>query len=86
VNLEIRHVVVADEGGQEGRLVFRNGQLIAVLVLLSEVHDDLAGHWYVEAVFGALANYMSPYPAFKDLDAAQNWLDQYSGNTNTLAT
>jgi hypothetical protein len=69
-------VIVADEDGQEGRLVFRNGQLIAVLALLSESHDELAGHWYVEALFGTLANSLSPQPAFKDLEAAQTWLNE----------
>jgi hypothetical protein len=82
VNLELRHVVIADEGGQEGRLVFRDGQLIAVLALLSEAHDDLAGHWYVEAVFGKLANSLSPQPAFKDLHAAQTWLAESFGITD----
>jgi predicted DNA-binding ribbon-helix-helix protein len=51
--------------------------------LLSESHDELAGHWYVEALFGTLANSLSPQPAFKDLEAAQTWLNEMLCKTNS---
>jgi hypothetical protein len=41
----------ADFGDDEGVLVFRDDVLLAVLSRLGEMHEDLAGHWYVEAYF-----------------------------------
>jgi hypothetical protein len=79
VSLELRNVIVADDGGQEGRLVFQNGQLIAVLTKLSPAHDDLAGRWYVEAAFGELTNFLLPQHAFDDLPAVCSWLEESCG-------
>jgi hypothetical protein len=46
--------IMLDTGNTDDRavLVLRNGRLIAVLSQLSEMHDDMAGRWFVEAVFG----------------------------------
>jgi hypothetical protein len=35
----------------DGVLAFRNGRLVAVLTRLSEMHGDLTGQWYMEAMF-----------------------------------
>lgn len=35
----------------EGVLAFRNGHLLAVLTRLSDLHGDLSGQWYMEAMF-----------------------------------
>jgi hypothetical protein len=38
-------------GDNEGVLARRDGRLFAVLSRLGDLHGDLLGHWYVEAVF-----------------------------------
>jgi hypothetical protein len=59
---------------EEGRLVFADGRLIAVLVRLSEQHEDLAGQWFIEAKFGKLDGRSAPI--FADLPQAQAWIEQ----------
>lgn len=39
-------------GDSEGQLARRDGQLFAVLACLGELHQELAGHWYVERCSG----------------------------------
>jgi len=57
---------------ERGLLVFADGALVAVLVCLSDVHEEDAGLWFLEAGFGSMA---SLHPAkFADLDAAQAWI------------
>lgn len=63
------HVAVADEG--EGRLVFCDDKLVAVLVQLSPLHED-AGRWFLEVGFGRLDVPM--HPTFDDLDSAEAWI------------
>lgn len=61
----------------ESQLVFADGFFVAVLVRLSDMHEDQAGMWFLEAGFGRFA-YTDP-PIFADLDAAQAWIaDQLS--------
>ena len=57
------------DGEEEGRLVFANDRLVAVLVHLSQQYDDLAGLWYLEAGFGPLDG--PEHPTFRDLDAGR---------------
>jgi hypothetical protein len=38
-------------GDSEAVLALRDGRLFAVLSRLGELHGNLLGHWYVEAVF-----------------------------------
>ncbi len=59
---------------QEGCLVFSDDRLVAVLVRLSDQHDDLAGHWYYEHGFGPFDG--PAHPVFDSLDAAQAWIEQ----------
>jgi hypothetical protein len=56
----------------ESQLVFADGFLVAVLVRLSEQHDDDAGKWFLEAGFGPIEP-TSP-PLFRDLAAARIWI------------
>ena len=56
----------------ESQLVFAEGFLVAVLVRLSEEHDDAAGMWFLEAGFGPVDDPCPP--TFEDLDAAQCWI------------
>jgi len=55
-------------------LVFDDDLLAAVLVQLSDFHENLAGMWFLEAGFGRLGT--AHQPTFADLDAAQTWIAQ----------
>ena len=59
---------------EEGRLVFADGRLVAVLVRLSDQHGDVAGHWYYEHGFGPFNG--PAHPTFPPLEAAQNYIEQ----------
>jgi hypothetical protein len=62
---------------EDGYLVFADGRLVAVLVRLSEQHEDAAGLWYYEHGFGP---YDGPaHPVFPTLEAAQDWIEQRHG-------
>jgi len=59
---------------RQARLVFRHCGLLAVLSCLSEIHEDLAGQWFIEALFGD-----QPPPVkqtFQSLDEFEAWLSQ----------
>ena len=58
----------------EGQLVFADGFLVAVLVRLSDDHDDLAGMWFLEAGFGRVVT--ARLPLFADIDKAQSWIER----------
>jgi hypothetical protein len=58
---------------EEGVLVFdTHERLVAVLVRLSDGNEVAPGQWFLEAGFGPLSG--ASYPAFTDLDAAQDWI------------
>lgn len=57
---------------EECELVFSNSRLVAVLVRLSDDHEDEAGMWFLEVGFGRV-DHPDP-PTFADLDAAQAWI------------
>ncbi|MBA9069900.1 hypothetical protein FHR71_003661 [Methylobacterium sp. RAS18] len=61
----------------ESLLVFSDGFLIAVLVQLSDDHEDRSGMWFLEAGFGPV-DHPDP-PTFADLDVAQSWIEQRLG-------
>jgi hypothetical protein len=46
---------------EEGCLIFADDRLVAVLVRLSQLHEELAGRWYLEAGFGRLEDHTSPH-------------------------
>jgi hypothetical protein len=52
--------------------VLADGHLVAVLVMLSPSHEELAGKWFAEALFGSLAE--EGHPAFTDLEEARTWI------------
>ena len=58
----------------ESQLVFSDDLLVAVLVQLSDDHDDAAGMWFLEAGFGPVDD-PSP-PTFADLDEAPDWIER----------
>ena len=53
-------------------LVFRDGRLLAVLSCLSDMHGDLAGSWFIEAVFGDTPR--SQPQTFETLARLEQWL------------
>ena len=57
----------------ESQLLFADGFLVAVLVHLSDDHEDAAGMWFLEAGFGRVDT-PTP-PTFADLDDAQSWIE-----------
>ena len=65
--------VATGSDDQESQLVFVDGFLAAVLVQLSEQHDDDAGKWFLEAGFGRVDDYRAPI--FADLGEAQAWIE-----------
>lgn len=78
MNLRLQPVQVATKSDDtDSQLVFADGFLVAVLVRLSEQHEDDAGRWFLEAGFGPID--LNCPPLFIDLDEAQTWiLDQLS--------
>jgi hypothetical protein len=62
---------------EDGMLVFADDRLVAVLVRLSDAHEELgiAGHWYLETKFSLrLTGKSAPFP---DLAAARAWIGQH---------
>ena len=69
--------VVTDGGGQEGRLLLADGQLVAVFVRVSA--EETAGGeqkdgWFLEAGFGPCGDLLTvPPPLFASLEDAAAW-------------
>ena len=62
---------------RDAALVFRNGQLLAVLSCLSAIHGDLAGEWYIEASFGEMPPRQPQ--SFATLALFEAWLSDEPG-------
>ena len=62
----------------DGHLVFADGFLAAVLLQLSDFHEEMAGMWFLEAGFGRVD--IAIRPTFADLDEAQTWIEQQLAN------
>lgn len=56
----------------EAVLVFREGRLIAVVSRLGELHQELAGRWFVETTFDA--GQRTPAHPFRDLSEVESWI------------
>jgi hypothetical protein len=73
ISLTKQPVRVAARGGdEEGYLIFAHERLIAVLVYLSQLHEEMAGRWYLEVGLGRLEGPRKP--TFKDLEEAEAWI------------
>jgi hypothetical protein len=71
MNIKFQPVRVATGSDDEnGLLAYADGRLVAVLVHLSELHDDLSGAWFLEAVFGLRESSRT----FPNLESAKEWL------------
>jgi hypothetical protein len=44
--------IAGDTQDSEGVLAFDGGSLVAVLTRLSDMHGDMEGRWFIEAMFG----------------------------------
>jgi hypothetical protein len=72
--------VLTDGGAQEGRLVFSEGQLVAVLVHVTEQENsggpkEGCEGWFREAGFGPCGDLATPHPpVFDTLDKARAWI------------
>ena len=73
LQLQLLHVATGSHD-TEGQLVFADGFLVAVLVRLSDDHDDLAGMWFLEADFGRVTT--TALPLFANIEKAQSWIEQ----------
>ena len=75
MSLRLQPVQVATRSDDtESQLVFSDDFLVAVLVRLSEQHEEDAGRWFLEAGFGPVDPLFPPL--FADLDEAQGWIEQ----------
>jgi len=63
-----------DTDDTDGRLVFLDDRLVAVLSRLTELHGPMAGLWCIEAGFGIDHR----GETFASLDAAVTWIEQRS--------
>jgi hypothetical protein len=75
MSLTFQPVRVGNDSDEEGMLVFdEDRRLLAVLTQLSDHHDGLSGHWYLEAGFGRLDK--RDQPTFVDLGKARDWIGE----------
>ena len=82
MDLTLQPVLVATGEEGEGVLVFCNGRLVAILVRLSDLHEEQAGWWFLETGFGPLEG--PQHPSFPDLDGASAWMKaRLAGNPRT---
>jgi hypothetical protein len=73
LNITFQPIPVAlDDEKVEGCLVLVDSHLVAVMVRLSPSHEELAGKWFAEALFGSLAE--EDKPVFADLEEARTWI------------
>src|ERR1700710_33832 len=75
MSLRLQPVKVAKGSDDaDGQLVFADGSLVAVLVRLSDQHENDAGKWFLETGFGPV-DPVCP-PLFADLNEAQAWISE----------
>jgi hypothetical protein len=79
MSLTLQPVRVANGHDEEGVLVFAQDRLLAVLVQLSDEHEEpeIVGRWFLETGFGRLDG--PDHPTFPDLEAAQTWISRQLG-------
>jgi len=82
LSLSVQPVRVATREEGNGLLVFDDGSLVAVLVQLSEIHEDDAGKWFLEAGFGKL-NEAITYPIFPSLEGALDFVGYQLGHARS---
>ena len=71
MSVVLTEIQIASDYDHEGRLILIDGRLVAVMVKLSELHEHIAGRWYLETGYGVLKY---ERPSFLDLDSAVEWI------------
>lgn len=67
-------ILLASADDCDARLVFQEDRLAAIVSRLGDLHDGLAGYWFVEAVFdGVPRPRADPFPA---LDDVASWIGE----------
>jgi hypothetical protein len=67
--------VMTNSHDQDGRVVFADGQLMAVLVRLDDaIHKDERGDWFLDVDFGPCNG--SRQPVFRSLEEAEAWVQE----------
>jgi hypothetical protein len=64
--------VDTDSVDEEGRLVFADGLLVAILVQLQDSDHERAGQWFLEVGLGSLQGVAAP--TFASLPEATRWI------------
>jgi hypothetical protein len=73
MDLSYQDVTLAnDTPDHQAMLVFRGGRLLAVLTCLGDLHGDLAGQWFIEAIFQGVQP--AHTPVFESLPQFEDWL------------
>lgn len=62
-------------GGESGLLVWKSGQLVAVLTEIDEEAYSTKGKWFLEAGFGLLSG---THRNFDTIEEAVSWVDRHS--------
>jgi hypothetical protein len=79
MTLTLQPVLLANRHDDEAQLVFVGDRLLGLLVRLSEMHEGMAGSWFLEFAFDDLDH--PPQSVFPDLDTALEWIaERLSGN------
>ncbi|TNC13685.1 hypothetical protein FF100_13030 [Methylobacterium terricola] len=72
MDLRFFNVSMAVRGSEQGCLVFFGGNLVAVLVLLGDLHEDNTGKWFLEIAFHErIINHGNLFGSMKE---AETWL------------
>ena len=72
MDLDLVPVKISVYGSVEGRLVFVSDCLVAVLVLLGDLHEDNAGKWFLEIAFHE--KIISHRRIFGSMTEAESWI------------
>jgi hypothetical protein len=71
--LELKPVQLNHETDTDGRLVYNDGRLAALLTRLSDQHEERAGRWFLEFGLNPLD---SGQREFANLAEAESWIRQ----------
>ena len=74
MTLTTKPVRVSTGADEDGRLVFSDDRLVAILVRLSDQHEIAPGQWFYEAGFGSLDG--PHHPIFANLEEATEYIAQ----------
>jgi xanthine dehydrogenase iron-sulfur cluster and FAD-binding subunit A len=83
MNIRFEPVMLDSDEDANARLVFRGERLAAVVSRLDDLHDRLAGRWFIEAVFDGHSRPINDtFPALADVEAWIAHRTQAAANNN----